>query len=135
MQKFIPQDYQDFLARYVVDVPAQFNFAFDVVDHIAEKEPDRPAMVHIDEAGHRRDFTMRFFSEESLKVAAGLAAVIGLAGGAAAKAEPALRARIRAAGAMRLRMELSVGGSPDRSGPGEKTPPAPRPAVGILANL
>ena len=74
MEKFIPQDYADFLARYKMDVPANFNFAFDVVDRIAETEPDRPAMVHIDETGKQRDFNMRFFSEESLKVAAGLAA-------------------------------------------------------------
>jgi len=35
----------------------RFNFAFDVVDAIAEKEPDRLAMIHLDREKHERRFT------------------------------------------------------------------------------
>ena len=53
-------------------MPADFNFAFDVVDAIAAADPTRPAMVHVDDQDHRRDFDFAFFGRESTRLAAGL---------------------------------------------------------------
>ncbi len=46
-----------------------FNFAFDVVDALAEKEPDKTAMVYISESKERRDITFREMSEYSSRAA------------------------------------------------------------------
>jgi acetyl-CoA synthetase len=67
-------DYADFLERFRLDVPADYNFAFDFLDREADKEPGRPAMVHVDDAGARRDLDLAFFRRESCRLAHGLAA-------------------------------------------------------------
>ena len=43
----------------------QFNFAFDVVDALAEKEPEKLAMLHISEDGTERRFTFLDVKKES----------------------------------------------------------------------
>lgn len=56
------------LATFEPIVPAGFNFAYDVVDKIAEMEPDRRAMVWCDDAGGERFFTygeMRDYSNKA----------------------------------------------------------------------
>ena len=73
MQKTRFESYEDFIAHYRLDVPEQFNFAFDVMDVIAKEEPRRRAMIHVDDAGQRREFDFEFFSRESSLLAAGLA--------------------------------------------------------------
>ncbi|OQA29215.1 MAG: Acetyl-coenzyme A synthetase [Verrucomicrobia bacterium ADurb.Bin345] len=74
MNKIAFSSYDDFIARWKVSVPPDFNFAFDVVDRIAAEEPHRPAMVHVDDANRRLDLDIRYFSRESSRLAAGLAA-------------------------------------------------------------
>jgi acetyl-CoA synthetase len=51
------ESYEDFFKNYKVQVPASFNFAFDVVDEIAKKSPEKTAMVWCDEKGDYRKFT------------------------------------------------------------------------------
>ena len=46
-----------------------FNFAFDVVDKIAEKQPDKLAMLHIDKNGNERRFTFKDMMKASAKCA------------------------------------------------------------------
>jgi len=41
--------YEDFVNNYSVDVPENFNFAFDVADKYAETEPDKKALVWCDD--------------------------------------------------------------------------------------
>ena len=41
--------YDDFVNNYSVDVPENFNFAFDVADKYAESEPDKKALVWCDD--------------------------------------------------------------------------------------
>jgi acyl-coenzyme A synthetase/AMP-(fatty) acid ligase len=50
------------------DVPAEFNFARDIVDRLARE--DRLGLVAIDAAGHRRDYTFAQIAEESQRWAA-----------------------------------------------------------------
>ncbi|MBE6913907.1 MAG: cupin domain-containing protein [Ruminococcaceae bacterium] len=47
----------------------KFNFAFDVVDAIAEREPDRLAMLHIDREKNERRFTFQQMKKMSARAA------------------------------------------------------------------
>ncbi|NLW80952.1 MAG: AMP-binding protein [Desulfovibrionales bacterium] len=67
--KLRPDSYEEFLATFHLDIPEKYNFAFDMVDAMAAKEPDRLAMVHVDDAGIRREFGFSYFSEESSRLA------------------------------------------------------------------
>lgn len=74
MEKLNPTSYEDFVERFSLEVPEGFNFAFDFLDAEATKDPSRPAMVHIDPEGKRRDFDLAFFSRESSRLANALKA-------------------------------------------------------------
>ena len=47
----------------------QFNFAFDIVDGLAEKVPDKTALLHIDKDKNERRFSFKQISEASNQVA------------------------------------------------------------------
>ena len=47
----------------------KFNFAFDVIDAIADKEPDKVAMMHLDNAHNERKFTFADLKRESARCA------------------------------------------------------------------
>ncbi|MBI4804624.1 MAG: AMP-binding protein [Desulfovibrio sp.] len=63
------ESFDDFSAQFKVDVPANYNFAFDFLDVEAKKDPKRPAMVHIGPDGTRRDYDLVFFSAHSNRLA------------------------------------------------------------------
>ncbi len=67
-------DYGRFYAEYRVPVSPGFNFARDVLDVLAAEFPDRLAMIHVSAEGRRTDYPLRFFAEESMRLARGLAA-------------------------------------------------------------
>ncbi len=46
-----------------------FNFAFDIVDAIADKDPEKLAMLHIDKNRHERRFTFKDMKRASAKCA------------------------------------------------------------------
>ncbi len=48
-----------------IEVPEQFNFAYDCIDKIAEHEPERRAMHWCNEAGEERSFSFGDFSRYS----------------------------------------------------------------------
>ena len=47
----------------------QFNFAFDVVDELGSRKPEKLAMLHISEDGTERRFTFQDMKKESARVA------------------------------------------------------------------
>ena len=47
----------------------RFNFGFDIVDKIAEREPERPAMLHVKPNGEERRFTFSDIKKYSNKTA------------------------------------------------------------------
>ncbi len=47
----------------------QFNFAYDVVDALAERKPDKLAMLHLSEDGTQRRFTFLDMKKESARAA------------------------------------------------------------------
>ena len=55
-------------------VPEHFNFAYDVVDELAKKEPDKLAMLWIGETGEKKRITFGDVSRESDRIASALAA-------------------------------------------------------------
>ena len=57
------------LNKFDVHCPDNFNFAYDVVDKIAELEPNRRAMVWTNEQGEERIFSFSDMSKASNKVA------------------------------------------------------------------
>lgn len=72
--QFQPRSYQDFLKHFSLEIPENFNFAYDFLDVEAAKDPKRPAMLHVDPAGVRRDYDLAFFSRESSRLANALEA-------------------------------------------------------------
>ena len=57
--------YEDFLKNYRVNVPEQFNFAYDVLDEMALAQPDRLALRWVHPDGRERSFTFADIKRES----------------------------------------------------------------------
>ena len=61
LQRFLARteysSYDDFIANFRIDVPENFNFAYDVMDELAKERPDSPALVWCDEGGAEATFT------------------------------------------------------------------------------
>lgn len=49
--------FEDFKANFKINVPAEFNFAYDVVDTYAAEDPDKRALVYCDDYGTSRTFS------------------------------------------------------------------------------
>ena len=79
---FLPRtefsSYEDFIENYRLDIPENFNFAYDVMDAIAKKTPDARAMVWTNDEGdectisfgnmkERSDRAASFFMECGIK--------------------------------------------------------------------
>lgn len=72
LEKYIPREnfnsYEDFLENYKINVPDNFNFAYDVVDEIASTTPDKVAIVWCDEKGTEANFTfgqLKYYSDKT----------------------------------------------------------------------
>lgn len=72
MYKVRPSSYEDFQNLFALSIPDNYNFAFDMVDVTAATEPDRLAMVHVDDAETRREYTFGYFSQQSSRLAQAL---------------------------------------------------------------
>jgi acetyl-CoA synthetase len=62
LERYAPgtfSSFEDFQARFRIQVPEDFNFAYDVVDVLAAERPDRPALVWRDDKGRKASFTFR----------------------------------------------------------------------------
>ncbi len=62
--------YEDFCENYRINVPDNFNYGYDVVDALAEREPDRPALVWVDESGSEASFTFAEMKQRTDQAAA-----------------------------------------------------------------
>lgn len=63
------QTYADFTENFKIRIPENFNFAYDVVDEIASRSPEKIAMVWCDDKGEERVFTFREMKIQSDKAA------------------------------------------------------------------
>ncbi len=50
-------DFEDFKKNYKLEIPEHFNFAYDVVDSWAEKEPNKRALLWTNDKGESRTYT------------------------------------------------------------------------------
>jgi len=61
LEKFLPREkfdsYEDFKENYRVNIPENFNFAYDVVDEWAQRNPEKTAMVWCNDHGDEKIFT------------------------------------------------------------------------------
>ncbi len=72
LDKYLPRtefkSYLDFKDNFKINTPDCFNFAFDVVDEIAMRTPDKTAMVWCNDKGAEATFTfghMKYYSDKA----------------------------------------------------------------------
>ena len=65
----IPTEENGALTRVEFKNEEKFNFAFDVVDALGRRKPDKLAMLHVSEDGTERRFTFRDMKKESARAA------------------------------------------------------------------
>lgn len=74
IEKFLSQtsfaSQEDFISRFKIKVPENFNFGYDVVDARAEAEPDKPALLWTNDKGEHRQFTYMDMKRYTDKTAA-----------------------------------------------------------------
>ncbi len=70
-KKFVSDEFDSngVLTKLDVHVPDNFNFAYDIIDEIAKNEPDRRAMIWINEEGEEHIFTYSDLMKKSNQVA------------------------------------------------------------------
>ncbi|MCL2503708.1 MAG: AMP-binding protein [Coriobacteriia bacterium] len=73
LKKYCPRiefdSYEDFAENFVIDIPKNFNFAYDVVDEWARVEPDKRALVWCDDSGEEKVLTFTDISAMSDRLA------------------------------------------------------------------
>lgn len=72
IEKYLKQtefsDFEDFTNNYKLLVPEHFNFAYDIVDARAEKEPNKLALLWTNDKGECRQFSfaeMKYYSDQT----------------------------------------------------------------------
>ncbi len=61
--------YEDFTTHFRINPPERFNFAYDVVDRIAQKSPDKSALVWCNDKGDEARFSFSEIAERSTRAA------------------------------------------------------------------
>jgi len=73
LEKFLKRtefiSHQDFVENYQIEVPENFNFAYDVTDEWAKTHPDKRAICWTNDRGEHRDMTFAELKELSDKTA------------------------------------------------------------------
>ncbi len=73
LSKYLPRiefkDYNDFKENYKLNIPEVFNFGYDIIDEYARLEPDKPALVWINDDGGEAHFTFADVKKQSDKIA------------------------------------------------------------------
>jgi acetyl-CoA synthetase len=68
LEKIDFTSYEDFCENYKIKIPDNFNYAYDVVDTIADEQPEKVAMVWCDDKGNEATFTfsqMKYYSNKA----------------------------------------------------------------------
>lgn len=72
LEKFVNKQnfssYEDFVQNFKINVPDNFNFAYDVVDELAVNSPDKIALVWCNDSGENVNFTfsqLKYYSDKT----------------------------------------------------------------------
>ncbi|MCL2211936.1 MAG: AMP-binding protein [Treponema sp.] len=75
LDKYLPrtefESYEDYYKNFAVNIPENFNFAYDVIDALAQQKPNERALQWCDEKGDEAAFTfaqMRDFTNKAANV-------------------------------------------------------------------
>lgn len=70
-KRFVDEEFDENgkLVKFELNCPDNYNFGYDVIDALAELEPDKVAIHWINEAGEEHKFTFKELSEKSNQVA------------------------------------------------------------------
>ena len=69
-EKYVKNDfksYEDFSQNFKLNAPDDFNFAYDIMDDLAERHPNKRAMLWTDVEGNVKEFTFLDFKKLSNK--------------------------------------------------------------------
>ncbi|MBQ2017429.1 MAG: AMP-binding protein [Alphaproteobacteria bacterium] len=69
LNKDVFENYNDYVQNAKPNIPENFNFAYDVVDEIANETPDKVAVKWINDTGDKKTITFKMLSEMSNRVA------------------------------------------------------------------
>ncbi|MBQ0105135.1 MAG: AMP-binding protein [Armatimonadetes bacterium] len=73
LDKFLKQSsfssYEDMIENFKIEIPENFNFAYDIVDGWAEKEPDKLALLWTNPEGYEKKITFGKMKEYSDRLA------------------------------------------------------------------
>ena len=73
IQRFLKKiwfdNYDDYKENAVLNIPENFNFAYDVVDVIANETPDKVAIIWVNDSGEKKVITFRMLADMSGAVA------------------------------------------------------------------
>lgn len=69
LTKSVFDSYEDYYNNFSINAPENFNFAYDVLDEIAAKTPEKRALVWAHEDGRERTFTFGEIAEASKRAA------------------------------------------------------------------
>ena len=73
VKRFLAKDkfdsYDDYVQNAMPIVPDNFNFAYDVLDVIADKNPDKIAVLWVNDSGEKKEITFKMLSQWSNAVA------------------------------------------------------------------
>ncbi|WP_024833696.1 AMP-binding protein [Ruminiclostridium josui] len=62
------ESYEDFRENFKLNVPSNFNFAYDIIDEYSRLEPERLALVWCDDHGNEKKFTfgdLKYWSDKT----------------------------------------------------------------------
>ncbi|HQJ06319.1 MAG TPA: AMP-binding protein, partial [Spirochaetota bacterium] len=63
------KDYDDFYNNFAINIPQNFNFAYDVSDKWACEDPDRIALIWTNDKNEKKTFSFKTLSEYANKTA------------------------------------------------------------------
>lgn len=72
LDKFVSRtkydSYEDFIRNFSINIPDNFNYAFDVADELALSSPDKGALIWCDDKGNDASFTfgqLKYYSDKA----------------------------------------------------------------------
>lgn len=73
LNNYMPQtefsSYEEFSEKFKLNVPEKFDFARDIVDEWAKQEPEKIALIYMDDDGNEKTLTFSEISERSKRMA------------------------------------------------------------------